>query len=387
MCDRVQPPTAATRRSRRLKQLLGTPRHILEGALAHALSRHIGYTTGAYGIRRIASITEQFKGRPSLYQFEIINALGEVDITDRYARGIIEFAAAIGLVRKVASGPTPNTARFALTPEGAAVGAALSSCDDDFTDFLLVGLLLESDADAYCVILECLAHPQNGTTSFYEDFKRRFEQLRETRLEWLQRVFSNRTLLKRITREIPWVNRVRHGKLEIVPLKPSYVRHHATPRRTWAADLNHADDNEELTTAGRSLLDSATSSNDSYIWIGPPSGTQEALGIDPESCLPPPYSPSWNLLRPANTIEGRIPEEFICLVVEHMLERYSRIRLIHANQAPIASIIPFTYFVERKLGYSVDTEKLLDEIVGAHSNFHLLSSRHSKYGYYQIAQS
>ena len=387
MCDRVQPPTVATRRSRRLKQLLGTPRHILEGALAHALSRHIGYTTGAYGIRRIASITEQFEGRPSLYQFEIVNALGKVDITDKYARGIIEFATAIRLVRKVASGPTPNTARFALTPEGAAVGAALSSCDGDFADFLLVGLLLESDADAYCVILECLAHPQNGTTSFYEDFKRRFEHLRENRLEWLQRVFPNKTLLERITHEIPWISRSRHGKMELVPLKPDYVRHHATPRRGWAVDLNHADANSELTTAGRSLLDAATPSNDSYIWLGTPSGTQEALGIDPDHCLPPPYSPSWNLLRPDNTKGGHIPKEIIDPVVEHMLECYSKIRLIHANQAPVASIVPFVYLMEWKLGYSVDTHKLLDEIVGTHSNFHLLSSRHSKYGYYQIVRT
>lgn len=373
--------------------MIGKLRIELELDLARSLSRYIGYTTGAYGIFRIANIPVSFGDKPSLYQFEILqplmdNALGSGShLKEQYAGEIINFAAGLRLVYKVPDGPTPHLTRYAYTAEGATIRAAWTFEEHEFIRFVLLGQILEFDSDAYCVLLDVLSRPHSEGFKYQSAFRERFEQLRNERLEWLQRAIPNRTFLDRIVSQqniLPWITRGRRGELSAKPLKSDFGRHHATPRRGWAIDLGHLTPDGKLTEEGIALIDAARGGASDYMWLGPPYGTQEALGIDPSEVRAGPFSPSWNLLHPNRPVESDSElEELVDITANYMDSHYDQLKLVHANQARIDSILPFVHFSERKLGFSVTTDTLFEQIFRSRPSLHVLSTRHSKYGYYQ----
>ena len=167
-----------------------------ETKLAVSLSRHIGYTTGAFYINRIASIASEFQGQPSRYQFELTQYLmtefsdGNRSVNEKYATEILNFAVSLGIIYRAAEGATPRVNRFAITPEGATIRSALSQEDEGLAKFALLGLVLESDSDTYALLLDILYESCVSGQALYALFEERFRQLREDRIAWLSKSLS-----------------------------------------------------------------------------------------------------------------------------------------------------------------------------------------------------
>ena len=369
-----------------------------ESDLANSMSRHIGYTTGAYQIDRIANITTVFRGTPSLYQYELIQHLISEAVELRqsfghkYATEIVNFAVALGLLHKVADGPTPAAKRFALTSEGMTIRSALERDENAFLKYTLTGLVLESDCDTYGLLLDILYTEPCTGTALHGVFRDRFESLRRERLDWLNNAFPNRILRVRINEKTSWTQPHQRTR----SLSPAFARHHVTPRLGWAQWFGHIESNSDSSTkangstiseTGVKLIRTLRGSATRYVWLGPRYGTQEALGIPQSLQWRGPWAPSWNLLRPATF---RNSEAEIRAVADHVVDfmhsHYIDLKLIHANQASIKSIIPYLHFIEYQLGYSVGRDMVLDKVFGPQSSFSFLSSRRDKYGYFQITR-
>lgn len=368
-----------------------------ETDLAVALSRHIGYTTGAYQVDRIADIATIFRRRPSLYQYELVQYLknqsegSQRKIRDKYAAEIVNFANALGILRKAADGPTPGARRFALTPEGFTIGSALERGEEPLLRFTLIGLVLESDCDAYGLLLDILEQDPITGAELHKAFRVRVEELRSERLAWIDRAFPNRTLRNRIHEKMSWVPHQRRVR----PESTDFGRHHVTPRLGWAQWFGHIHagrgssttaEGSPLTRRGVQLLGALRNGIGRYTWLGPERGTQEALGIPESLQRGGPCAPAWDLLRPtecrrSNADVDRIADD----VAEFMHMHYSDLKLVHANQASIASVIPYLHLRESQLGYAVEKDRVLDRIFEKRASFSYLSSRRLKYSYFQLA--
>ena len=368
-----------------------------ETDLAAALSRHIGYTTGAYQVDRIANIATIFHRKPSLYQYELVQYLKNQSegsrrkVRDSYAAEIVNFANALGILRKAADGPTPGARRFALTPEGFTIRSALERGEEPLLRFTLIGLVLESDCDAYGLLLDILEENPIAGAELHKAFRVRFEELRSDRLAWIDRAFSNRTLRNRIHEKMSWIPHQRR----IRPESTDFGRHHVTPRLGWAQWFGHiyaerpsstAAEDSPLTDRGVELLCALRRGTGRYSWLGPECGTEEALGIAESLRRGGPCAPSWNLLRPPERRQSKADVDRIADdVAEFMYIHYSDLRLVHANQASIASVVPYLHLRESQLGYAVEKDRVLDRVFETRSSFSYLSSRRHKYGYFQLA--
>ena len=387
--------------------MVNISRSNLESDLAKALSRHIGYTTGAYYIDRIASITAEFRDKPSLYQFELTRYLagwssgGSQRSSEDYTSGIINFAVGLGIIYKVSSGATSRVNRFAITPEGSTIRSALAHEENDLVKFTLTGLVLESDSDAYVLLLDILDETSVSGPALHNLFQDRFRQLRDERMVWLYSAFPNRILRGRIESKTSWADSRTSRTLKnrttsdraLGPLASHFGRHHVTPRLGWAEWFNHIDrrkasskaDLLTLTPDGRELLTTLRANSSRYTWLGPRSGTQEALRIPMSHQKVGPFSPAWELMRPKNTKDSESAiQTLACHVADFMRTHYNTLKLVHANQAPVSSVLPFIYYQERNLGYQVPTELVLDRLFRPGSSFNALSTRFERYGYFQI---
>ena len=373
-------------------------REDLEADLAAALSRHIGYTTGAYRIERIASIVSEFPGKPSLYQFELLQYLmthpkeGRQRIDEDYASQILNFATGLRIIAKVAEGPTPGVMRFALTPEGATIKSALTRDEKELAKFTLLGLVLESDCDAYALLLDILDNTAAPGTGLHSLFRERFQTLRRERAAWLEQAFPDRILRDRMVSKVMWLIK-QAGQVKLRrELSNDFARHHVTPRLGWARWFGHLTTRKEgsnapvhvLTSTGCDLLHVIRQQSTHYTWLGPPTGTQEALRIKERHQLPGPCSPSWDLLRPkaesTSTSDVRILADQLSAFMHN---HYDNLKLVHANQAAVQSVLPYLFLTERELGVRVPVELVLSTVFGTKSSFALLSTRRTKYGYYQ----
>ena len=368
-----------------------------ETDLAAALSRHIGYTTGAYQVDRIANIAAIFRRKPSLYQYELVQYLKDQSkvtkrkVNEKYAAEIINFANALGILRKVADGPTPGARRFALTPDGFTIRSSLERDEETLLRFTLIGLVLESDCDTYGLLLDILYEQSITGVTLHKTFRARFEHLRNERLAWLNRAFPNPTLRNRIQEKMSWIPHQRR----IRPQSTDFARHHVTPRIGWAQWFGHvvperlaskAAEDSLLTDGGVELLRALRGGSCRYSWLGPQRGTQEGLRIVKSLQLGGPCAPSWDLLRPTDRRQSQADIDRIGVdVADYMYTHYSDLKLVHANQASIASVVPYLHLREHQLGYSVDRDRVFDSIFEGRSSFGYLSSRSHKYGYYQLA--
>ena len=216
----------------------------------------------------------------------------------KYAAEIINFTVALGLLHKVADGPTPGARRFALTPEGMTVRSAMERNEDALLKFTLIGLVLESDSDAYGLLLDILYDNPTRGTELHEMFRERVEDLRRERLNWLNDAFPNRILHDRIDEKTSWI--LPHQRTK--PLSADFGRHHVTPRLGWAQWFGHIESKSHSSTraggsplseSGVELLRALRGSGTRYLWLGPRRGTQEALGIPQPLFWRGPWAPSW----------------------------------------------------------------------------------------------
>lgn len=368
----------------------------LETELAAALSRHIGYTTGAYEVYRIASIAKNFRNKPSLYQYELVQFLidrsrrRQRSIDKGYAAEIVNYAVALGILDKVADGPTPGTRRYSLTPVGFTIKSALDR-EDGFLKFILIGLVLESDCDMYGLLLDILHEKRVSGAELHQEFIMRFADLRDKRHAWLRDAFPNQVLHDRIEQKMPWRAHQQRSRTSSL----AFGRHHVTPRLGWAKWFGHIGslgsppdkaDSSPLTHRGLDLLEALREEANEYTWLGPEEGTQEALGIPEMVRRGGPYAPSWNLLRPTRFRHSKAAIDRIADdVVEFMDWSYKELKLVYANQASIASVMPYLHFTESELGYAVKSNTVFDRIFQKRSSFSYLSSRKHKYGYFRRA--
>ena len=365
---------------------MSTQRDTCERELGKALSRHIGYTTGAFDLDRLVQIASYCAGRAAVFGVELINLLIErYKVTKHYASGILDFAVALGLLARVDR--TGRLGKFTLTNIGRTVTAAETLGLNGFRDFLLNYCILEADSDIYMLTLEAVGKGgAKRKRRLFDEFQSRTNELRHLRLDWLHEVLQHPQLVRRVAVHIEWLHvpdSYLGRSLSIETAGDDFARHHVSPRTGWGTRLGHLDEDGMLTSVGSRLLDTIRDGTDQYFWIGPTQGCCNALRLPPES-LPSPLGPTWDLLRPRGAAVAP-PRSLITEVVAFMLEAYPTIRLAHSNQADLEAVVPFVYYCEREHGLRVERNRLFTTIFTEYREvFAPLSKRSIVLGHYQV---
>ena len=238
-------------------------RSFYEKNLAKALSRHIGYTTGAYDLFRIADVTLTFKDELSKYQFELIKELIQKSesnsgkIGEGYATGILDFCVGLNFLQRIPSPSQVAFSKLALTSLGLAYRAANKLGLNRLKQLILIASVLQSDADNYIVLLEILKMigQNEDQHTFHNSFEKRTAALLNERGEWINRIFTSSILRRRIADLLQWANIDINGIVTPKPVKKDFARHHSTPRKGWAEALYHYDtDRKDLTSDGKEII-------------------------------------------------------------------------------------------------------------------------------------
>ena len=367
----------------------------LREELAQALARYVGYTTGAFQISRIADVTELFAQAPSRLKVELVKSLilrlreRELakSLDTKYAQGITDFAVGLGLVRRIdRGGPVP---RLTLTDLGRAYRAAQQLELFDYKNFLLQFSVLQFDADFYGLLLDmALDGSLPPGPQLQEHFGHRTRELRRERSAWLVRAFPNPLLRERLLGgdagyTVRWIKNARGADIECTAVGDHFLRHHATPRRGWAVSLGHIRKDGQLTSIGRKVALRLRGENDRYFWLGPPRSWFRRLHV-PAALIRAPLSPAWSIIRPCRVDSGLVPEAVILETAEFMQQSYPYMRLVRANQVPLAAVKPFVYFLEQRLDVRLDEEKIFEAIFRRfEKRFAPMSKRTGLLGYYQ----
>lgn len=349
-----------------------------------ALSRYVGYTTGAYHIiDRIADITAAFDGKTFLYEVELTKILKEkYQVGYDYAVGITNFASGLGFIEKFDRGS--QMARFSITPIGRAYRAALALNNEIFKKFIFSYAVFQYDCDVYGLVLDLASEDKLKTGSeLHSEFLYRTIELRQARSEWIERTFPNRILRERVEKHIQWIKTSNGQKSMIIKPGKDFARHHVTPRKGWAQDLGHLKENGTLTDEGRRLLSRLKGKQESYFWLAPSKECFHALNIPLEE-TDWKFAPAWNLFRPKQIAEEPF-DEIVERVAQFMEAAYTHISLTKTNQASLDSVMPYSYFIEYQLGKRVNEDSLFKQIFSKYRGiFAPMSKRNSLLGHYQL---
>ena len=352
-----------------------TRREVAERSLAAALSRQIGYTTGAYDLMRFVDIAKLMIRRP----FVLLPLMEKwirdrYDVGAKYARGVLDVATALGVLRRISGGH--RIPRYVLSIVGRSVVAADAARQRELLNLTMVAAILDGDADAYGAVLE--ASRSGGdlrSDTLRQFFSNSMTNLRASRRAWLEETIPNNVLRRRVTKDVAWWGR------DAPKLNQHFVRHHCTPRLGWARVLGHVSSSNRLTDKGRELLNRMKSGRDSYFWLGPSEEELRVLRIH-ESSWRKPLGGAWQTLRPAVEATA-IPEDLLKSLLGYMHSSYPVIRLATANQAPTAAVLPFIYAFEVRKGERYDCESVFGELRRYDpSSFTTLRTRESIFGYY-----
>jgi hypothetical protein len=369
-----------------------------EAEFVHALTRQVGYTAGAYSVQRMAGIVAHFEDA-NAYQFELVKKLTAVGssadpLTEKYATDVLNFAGELGIIAKLPGASAPHLSRYVLTDAGVAIRAA-RAVRPELEQLVLEHLILENDADAYLRVLHllCGARAQSGADLSME-FRDTISDMRLTRLSWLQQAFPSRPLLLRLVKggpsQVHWMRPNRLGVIELDKLSSDFGRHHFTPRKTWASELNHVDPaSKGLTPLGQDFMSRAgwRSDNASEHWIAPANECMASLRISVGQHLYGASCPTLELMRPRAPLKE--PDSgLVELTADFLRSVFPHIRLVHARQALTS---PITYFLldhERSVGERFDQQLLLQMVAKAYGKeFSFLSSRSGTLAYYQLRKS
>lgn len=368
-----------------------------EGQLAKALSRHIGYTTGAFYLGRFADIAF-LVSKPSIYAFELVKAIQswkqqdeKEEVSAEYAADIVNFCSAIGLIERAPGQAQANLVRYVLAPEALTLRAAHSLALVDLHKLVLLSLLVENDADGYGSVLELIAtgkdEAERRGTGLAERYLTRAKNMRHRRFEWLTSVFPQPRLLESIAARVPWLKAVRGKGPQVVEPQSDFGRHHSSPRKGWAEYLGHIDGNSgELTSSGADLLGRLRSGGTEYTWLAPPALTLDALRIPPDKWLPGPNGPAWEVLRPPVPRERTdFGPDVVQRLRVFMEGAYPYLRFEHANQASMQPVALYLYSIERELGYRISRPAAFEAVFREFSTlFAPMSSRTAKMAYYLV---
>ena len=330
-----------------------------ETELVRAISRYIGYTTGAFSLQRVVGLTELLLERPFRYEVEVSALLQkEHGIRSNYARGVIDFAGALGLVQRRDVG---QQARLTITDLGRARNAAVRTSSAAFAEWILKFAILEHDADMYGLMLDYKMTANE--IGWGEGFADRLTGLRQQRLEWLEQALKAELLVARIRDQVKWLEPYGRKTLIKDEINSHFLRHHTRPREGWAKELGHLNGNGKLTSDGEAFVQALRFGRSHYLWIGPSEEAAAALGLKLDE-VPSPLGPAWNLLRPGKggTQEVLAPSTIVTELADYMEAAYPAIRLIRTNQAPIAAVRPYIFWLEHQSGTRFEHQDLLKRV-------------------------
>ena len=332
-------------------------REKLESCLVKALSRHIGYTSGAFDIDRIYSILHLFDAKPSVYESEVVDVLKNQsncgnsessyasDNSVGYLAEIINFATSMQLIEVVTS-RSARIRRYAPTQTGRSVMGILEVDDKKFYHFFRTKITLMADADALMPILY-FSQQESSSSDLIEKYRDFQNNLRIRRFQWLKQAFPEPRLLERITDILPWLERSNPPNVgtTVQTLTNNTARHHVGPRKSWLAQLGLVDTEGKLTQFGFDVK-SAFFPNNKYFWLGPPERVQDALRISVLNQKVGPFEDSLSFVEPSN--EPHLNAEIDILIektIEIMIAAYDKAKLVYAPQASLQ--IPIEYIKYR----------------------------------------
>lgn len=316
-----------------------------ERAIAHALSRQIGYTSGAYDLARIFSVLDTFSENPSAYKEEVIahlqlNAQG--DMSEGYLGEIINFAQSMGLIETVSSRDT-RLQRLAPTEYGRSFLGARHSGDVDFLSYFSTMVVLLADADYLVPIL--LFDNTREDSDLHSSFISFQEDLRERRVAWLAEAVPEKILYDRIARQVTWlkIDKGVRVSYEIETLSRNTARHHATPRQGWLKFLGLRDKERCLTNFGKAVI-TALLPRPPYFWLGPPEGVEEMLRLSPELRKGGPFEDDFNLSLNRTRATEREVDLILDDVLAVMIKGFPYAKLVYASQASLRLPIEYINF-------------------------------------------
>lgn len=365
----------------------------VEADLAHALSRHIGYTSAAYDLERIVSVLEAFEGNPSVYEPEItlklkINAdekAPERGASSRYLSEVVNFAVSMGIIESV-SAKGSQISKYAPTMRGRALMASKSLEDQEFYRFFLTKTVLLSDADSIFCLLSYYSSPSASSQKLTDYYKSFHDELRETRLDWLVNAFPVPVLLRRIADQISWLKPSRESRCGygIDTMAAKTARHHSTPRKGWISHLGMYDGGlGQLTDLGSSIQGSLMM-DEKYFWLGPNSEAQDNLKIDVEHQRKGPYVDTFDFADDSKTPSDNNVIVLADDTAEIMHSGFAAAKLIHAPQAPLE--LPIEYIKYRRYVEKVayDWRTVLNYVFKQNrESLQRLSARVGEIGFYK----
>lgn len=371
-------------------------RSFAEKDLAKALSRHIGYTTGAYHLDRIFSVLEIFSNTPSAYINELVQHTKHCDAdvgkdegpSDEYLIEVPNFAESMSLIQTV-SQKGASLRRLAPTEIGRALLGARCTNNQEFLNFFFTKAVMLADADAIFPILDYFSNPSD--VSIQEHYRLYNSNLRMARAEWIVRAIPEPRLLKRVVDYVPWLSLSRAGpnklKFEVLSLKTA--KHHMAPRQGWLYKLNILDTHEQkkLTRFGLSIY-SVLTQYGKYFWLGPHKTSQEVLRIPQGVRKPGPFHDTIDLGVATTQPSIRDVSDLAEDTVEIMKSGYKGSKLIHADQATL--LLPIEYIKFRKFfdKKEYEWEEVISHIFKRfRSEFERLSPKKGKIGFYKWRKS
>jgi hypothetical protein len=364
-----------------------------ETALVKALTRQIGYTTGAYSIERMAKLVTLFSDATA-YQFELVRLLQtepldfSENLSEKYATEILNFACSLGIFYRLpGTSAATHLARYGLTDAGVALRAAAKF--QALRPLVLTDLILENDADAYILALHLLSKATADTKNdeLAAEFRSCVYGMRAKRLEWLIAAFPNKTLLHRFTDKISWIKRSTRGGLDVEEPKQDFGRHHWGPRKSWAQELGHCSASNQISADGNALLSLFKLHEPATIWLAPSPQVLDYLRIKNSHLLEGPREPVIDLLLPIGSPSSPSPdvvEQVACFLEESFIH----IRLHHARQASTAAARYYLHLLEIQRGGRISWEETMRAINAQYaSRFSFFSSRQGQLAYYQLRKS
>ena len=254
--------------------------------------------------------------------------------------------------------------KVALSPMGRACRAAIRMDDEEFRNFLATRILLDRDFDMCGLMLECALKNEKGEI-VGEEFSREIAELLQQRKGWLEAMNNSSPIVAdRVRNHVQWASPRRE-------LGEVSVRHHLRMRRQWAASLGHLDQSRRfLTDEGRALarqIRSAIGRNGMF-WLAPSPECAQKMGID--SVNSDAVCSAWDMLRcsePAAAPGPRMIEQ----TAAFMKSAFQWMRMSVLAQAPLASVIPYVYFLETRFNERVgDMRDFFADILRKHRDIH-----------------
>lgn len=369
---------------------IGGPRDESERSLARALSRHIGYTTGAYDLGRILSVLDFFQDKPSGYKEEIVPYLksqatdkGDQKITEDYLSEVVNMAQAMRIVETVSSRDV-GLQRMAPTEHGRSLLGARATKDEDFINYYITKTVLLADADSLFPVLKYYTiTTKDSLQTYFVSFQ---EGVRRSRMDWLLTAFPQKILLERIVDQVSWVSKTKApiGEYKVdIPTKNT-ARHHTAPRQGWLVYLGMLDrDSKTLTAFGFDVLHSLEPSK-LYFWLGPTVDAQDSLRIEKSIQAQGPYEDTYNMRSPTLEASENDIKMLIDDVALIMTTGYTAAKLIHAPQASLILSIEYIRYRSYRDNRNYSWQNVLSELFNhKRGEFERLSAHKGQIGFYR----